>query len=148
MVFLGLFIINISFLTYQTDMDRYVKGQVFLKALAEECAAGAALYYDAEEYSHGRLVFNYEEGEKYIKYIIDSTRSKSPFLQLGKLSYQTEFQDDDLGYKDGEGHNLSYEKGVPSLTVTLTYDIPDMFRLPFIEVTQITRMSRYELPEV
>jgi len=45
-VFLGIFLINISFLSYQGDMGRYVRCQAFLKAVAEECAAGSALYYD------------------------------------------------------------------------------------------------------
>lgn len=145
-VFLGLLIINVSFLVYQGDVEHYAKGQIILKALAEECAAGAALYFEQEEFSNGRLVFNYNEGVKYLEHILESTVSRSLFLQSGRLTYEVEFQDDRTGYKDAHGNVISSGIGIPSVTVTVLHDTEDIFRLPFIEVCQITRMARYELP--
>lgn len=151
-VFLGLLIINLSFLSYQGDMGRYVRCQTFLKAVAEECAAGAALYYDEAAYSDGQMRFYYEEGRKYIEYIVEESRKEMPLSRNTKITYDVVFQDDWLGYEgengtgttreeDGEGHHI------PSVTVELTAETEDMFRLPFLEVMKIKRAAKYELPQ-
>ncbi len=137
-VFLGLFIINVSFLSYQGDMGRYVQCQTFLKAVAEECAAGAALYYDEEAYSEGEYYFYYEEGQKYIAHIIGESKKKMSLPQNSNITYEVSFQDDYLGY---EGETI------PSVTVSITADTEDLFHLPFLEVTQVKRAAKYELPQ-
>jgi len=55
-----------------------------------------------------------DEGVKYLEYILESTASKSLFLQSGRLSYEVEFQDDRTGYKDVQGNIVSGEIGIPS----------------------------------
>ena len=69
-VFLGLLIANVTFITYQGDLARYLRLQDFLKATAEECACGAAEYYDEEAFSRGEMLVDAVEAEKYVKYII------------------------------------------------------------------------------
>lgn len=149
-VFLGLLIINISFLSYQGDMGRYVRCQAFLKAVAEECAAGAALYYDEGAYSDGKMRFYYEEGRKYIEYIIAESDKESPLPQGSDVTYKVEFQDDYLGYESGEsttGGGAAGTEGIPSVTVELTAETGDLFHLPFLAVTEIKRAAKYELPQ-
>jgi hypothetical protein len=149
-VFLGLLIINVSFLSYQGDMGRYVRCQAFLKAVAEECAAGAALYYDEDAYSDGKMRFYYEEGRKYIEYIIAESGKESPLPGGSDITYEVEFQDDYLGYENGSGSpggGAADSEGIPSVTVELTAETEDLFRLPFLAVTEIKRAAKYELPQ-
>jgi hypothetical protein len=151
-VFLGLCIINVSFLTYQGDMGRYARCQTYLKAVAEECAAGASLYYEKEEYSGGRFQFDYEEGGKYIEYILEQTDAGSPLPEGTGLSYQVDFRDDVRGYVKGSitGYpDIETEdaEGIPSVTVEITAATPDLFHLSFLEVKEIKRAARYELPQ-
>lgn len=140
-VFLGLFLINVSFLAYQGDMGRYVRCQTFLKAVAEECAAGAALYYDEAAYSDGKIRFYYEEGRSNIEYIMRESKKEMPLPQDSVFTYDVVFQDDYLGYEEVEGENN------PSITVEITAATKDLFRLPFLEVTEIKRAAKYELPQ-
>ncbi len=132
-VFLGVFLINISFLSYQGDMGRYIRCQAFLKAVAEECAAGAALYYDEDAYSEGRMCFYRDEGRKYIEYIIEKSCKEMPLPAGSGIRYEALFQDEGVE--------------IPSVTVELTAKTEDLFRLPFLDVTEIKRESKYELPQ-
>lgn len=150
-VFFGLLIINISFLTYQGDMGRYVRCQILLKAVAEECAAGAALYFDEAAFSDGHFRFHYEEGRKYIEYMVEEAKKQMPLPANSIISYEVTFQDDSLGYGSDEGEAAGSEteidKGIPSVTVVLTAATCDLFRLPFLSVTEIKRAAKYELPQ-
>lgn len=129
--------INISYVVFQGDTNKYIESQTTLKAMAEECAVGAALYYNKEEYSRGRMVFNYEEGEKYIEYILDNFHKYADSNQE-QLTYDLEYEDDLQGY--------SNENEVPSVRVILKIKTKDLYRLPFIKIEEITRSSKYELP--
>ncbi|MEL7657016.1 MAG: hypothetical protein AAGU75_14045 [Bacillota bacterium] len=131
-VFCGLLIVNLSFLSYQGDMGRYVKCQNYLKAVAEESAAGAALYYDEPAYSEGEFRFRYEEGQKYIGYIIEESKTRMPLPKGTKITYEVEFQDKEM---------------IPSVTVSITAVTEDLFHLPFLEVTKVKRTAKYELPQ-
>lgn len=151
-VFMGLLIINVSFLSYQGDLGRYVRCQAFLKAVAEECAAGASLYYDKEAYSGGKLRFNYEEGRKYIEYLIEESSRLAPLSGDSIIAYEVSFQDDFLGYEGGsgsgpDGGGTVETENNPSVTVELTAATEDLFRLPFLEVTEVKRAAKYELPQ-
>jgi len=152
-VFLALFIINVSFLSYQGDLGRYVRCQTFLKAVAEECAAGAALYYDEAAYSDGQLRFYYEEGRSYIEYLIEESKREMPLPQKSIITYEVIFWDDALGYESGPGAGSVTSGGSierednPSVTVKITAVTEDLFHLPFLKVTEIKRAARYELPQ-
>lgn len=137
-VFIGLFIINVSFLSYQGDLGRYVRCQTFLKAVAEECAAGAALYYDETAYSDGQFRFDYEEGREYITYMMEESKRSMPLPKDSIITYEVVFQDDYLGYEGEEN---------PSVTVDITAVTGDLFHLPFLEVREIIRAAKYELPQ-
>jgi hypothetical protein len=140
-VFMALLIINVSFLSYQGDLGRYVRCQAFLKAVAEECAAGASLYYDEDAYSDGQLRFKYEESRAYIEHILEKSTQEMPLPRDSELDYSVAFQDDHLGYE------AESPEDIPSVTVELTAKTEDLFRLPFLAVTEVKRAARYELPQ-
>jgi len=142
-VFIGLLMINISFIVYQADMGRYLQAQTFLKAVAEECAAGAALYINEEDYSNGKLIFNYNEGIKYSNYIIEDSKKRMPFPEQSKITYDIKFEDDFLGYSAGDG---TLSNNTPSVTVKVEVETEDLFRLPFLEVDNVSRIAKYEVP--
>lgn len=137
-VFIGLLLINVSFLSYQGDLGRYTRCQMFLKAVAEECAAGAALYYDEAAYAEGKFQFRYEDGRELIEYLMGESKREMPLPGYSLLTYEVLFQDDNLGYEEGN---------TPSVTVEITAATEDMFRLPFLEVYEIKRAAKYELPQ-
>lgn len=137
LISLSLFIINISFLSFQGDLSRYIQLRTFLKYQAEEFASGAALYYDEEEYGKGHMVIEQTEALAYMNHVISNLKLSSTIPIDTHVSYEMVILDDEKGY--GEG------KEVPSVTVTLRMESPDIFRLPFLKVTEIERMARYEL---
>lgn len=156
-VFMGLLFINVSFLSYQGDLGRYVRCQAFLKATAEECAAGAALYYDETAYSDGQFRFKYEEGLEFIEHLLGEAEQEMPLPRDSILTYEVSFRDDYLGYGEGEseggegggvdGGGGPVAENIPSVTVELTAVTGDLFRLPLLEVTEIKRAAKYELPQ-
>ena len=139
LVFLALFLVNITFLVYQGDMNRYVQIQAFLKAVAEECAAGASLYYDEEEYGRGKMVIDKGEAMAYGDYIVSRAEGDPSLGGRGSLSWDMEIVDDN-SEETGEGNS-------PSVTVRIHLNTPDLFRLPFLEVCQVSRDARYEIAQ-
>ena len=125
-MFLALFIINMSFVVYQGDLDRYVRLQTFLKATAEEAACAAALYYDEEAYSRGFMEINQAEGEKYLEELLFQAEEK---LKLGGDFSLT-------GYMEVEDREVM---------VTLELNCEDLFRLPYLKKDKVLRSAKYEL---
>jgi hypothetical protein len=145
LVFLGLLLICAAFVFYQNDMGRYMRAQTALKALAEECAAGAALYFDEEAYAEGRMVFNEEEARAYIDYILAASRVPAPDAKAaGPIVPAVSFYDDRGSYGGSAGpHGVISH---PSVVVRLRVATKDVFRLPFLTVTALEREAMYELP--
>ncbi len=137
LVFLAMLVVNTTFVVHQGDLNRYVRLQTFLKALCEEAAGGAALYYDEEAYSQGFMVINQEEGEKYIGYLISKAGESLRLNDEDSLTTGIEIVDEKNG---------PLEPGMcPSVTVTIYLNSVDLFRLPFIKRDQVIRSARYEL---
>jgi mevalonate kinase len=136
-VFLAMLVINTSFIVHQGDLNRYVRLQTFLKAVCEEAAAGASLYYDEESYSHGLMVINQEEGRKYIDYLVSQAEQSLGIGDMESLAAEIQIVDD-MGDALGAGTS-------PSVTVTLYLNVEKLFRLPFINRKQVVRSARYEL---
>ena len=131
-IFLGLLLINVTFLTYQGDLSHYMKLRGFLKAVAEECACGAAMYYDEERYSTGELVIDREEAEKYTAYITEKAETLLDGQSKGELRYEIE--------------TAGTPEEPPAVTVTVTLvTVQDLFRLPFLTAKQVARAAKYEL---
>lgn len=136
-VFISLLVINVSFLSYQGDMNKFVRQQATLKYIAEECAATAATIVSAEEYANGRIVFDYESGNVYAEnfaiYTLENWGIK------GSIKCTLEFEDEDMGY------SLENVNNKPAVTATVKLDTEDIFRLPILSLNSITRKARYQL---
>jgi hypothetical protein len=139
-VFLSLLIVNVSALVFQGDLGNYMHEQLLLKEAAEECAAGAAILIDEEEYSYGRITFDYQAGEKYAEEYLEYIKRNSRVMSKGEISCELTFEDDNKGYST---MNI---KHIPSITSEIVVKTNDVFRVPFIEVTRLERSARYELP--
>ncbi|NLP29845.1 MAG: hypothetical protein GX363_01800 [Clostridiales bacterium] len=133
-VFIGLLILNVTFITYQGDLNRYVQLQNYLKAVAEECASGASLYYDEEAYSEGLMVINRVEAIKYVEDRVGRAFDSLNLEEKESLSYDIEIID------DSSGESLS-----PYVIVTLRLNTNDLFRLSFLKVNRVVRSAKYEL---
>ncbi len=138
-VFIALLVVSMTFVTYQGDLNRYVQLQTFLKAAAEEAAAGAALYYDEVAYSHGLMIINRVEGEKYIEDLVNRARHRLDLKPGESLSAEVEVRDDS---------DAAADRGpAPFVTVTLRLRVKDMFRLPFLSREEVVRSAKYELAD-
>ena len=144
-VFLALLLVFTSFLCYTSDMDRYVKLQNHLKALAEDCACGCTLFADENEYSEGRLVIDENSACRYTDFLIREAVRNMPPLADGKVSADITIYDDAKGYEGAAAQG--FRSGLPGAVVTLVYTGPDMFRLPFLKVTKVTRTAVYQWEE-
>lgn len=135
-VFLGLLVINVSYLSFQGDMEKFVREQAFLKFTAEECAAGAAMLLEEREYGQGKVVFNYEEGQRYADNYLNYVKEKSKLR--GALLCELSFEDDLTGYNGSLN-------SIPAVTAVVKLETEDIFELPVITMTKIQRSARYEL---
>ncbi|NLY70932.1 MAG: hypothetical protein GX076_04535 [Clostridiales bacterium] len=133
-VFIGLLILNLTFITYQGDLHRYVQLQNYLKAVAEECASGASLYYDEEAYSQGLMVINRGEAIKYVEDRVNRAFNSLNLKGKQSLTYDIEILD------DSKDDSLS-----PYVIVTLRLNTNDLFRLSFLKVDSVVRSAKYEL---
>lgn len=140
LVFIGLFIANVTFIAYEGDMSRYMELQNMLKTLAEDCAAGAALYYDEAAYGEGNMVFNQDEAVEFVETRVEQAKALLQLSPTEALTYQMIVVDKQ--YPDPEDPG-----GAPSITVTLQLDTEDLFRLSFLTVKQVVRSAKYELAD-
>jgi hypothetical protein len=145
LVFMAMLLVCAAFVFYQNDMGRYMRAQTALKALADECAAGAALYFDEEAYAEGRMIFNEDEGRRYIAHMLATSGIPAPDVRAaGPVTASVSFYDDRGAYGGSAG-----AFGVvnhPSVVVRLRVATEDVFRLPFLTVTELERETMYELP--
>ena len=141
-VFLGLLLINISFLSYHSDLDRFEKMQVTLKAAAEEAAAGAALCQDEAQYGKGFLVIDRQGAEEYVEFVAGDVERRLPSSMEAQVDYEMEIFDDEKGYDGIETHGGM--EAYPAVWVRLTVHSRDLFRLPFLEKTVTKRSAIYQ----
>lgn len=142
-VFLAMLILSMGFITYASDMGRYVRLQAALKALAEECAAGGALFVDEERYSEGLIVIDNADAEAYVDFLIGRAAPETPPFGNGSISASVVIFDDEKGYEGMESYGL--ERRRPSVVARLTYaSEDDIFRLPFLEAYFVSRTAVYQ----
>jgi len=125
-LFFAIAVLNVSFIVYQSDMNSYIRENTYIKQTAEECASGASLFYDEESLSEGFYVFDREECEKYVRYIIGKN-----FPDTSEISYK-------IIYHDAAGTDK------PAIEVEISVGGKDRFRLAFLHRDVITRAAYYE----
>ncbi len=162
-IFLAILIINISFLVHQGDMGRYLRTQTTVKAIAEECGAGAALFFNEACFGDGFLVAEPEEAVRHIEYVIDEAGRTDPYLNGRQIDYHVTFFDDSFiakrfangvrlpdqpfaypfSYVDFNGKEIIID--VPSVVVTVNIEQGMKFRMPFFHTAPVARSAMYEL---
>lgn len=127
-VFLGLLMVNLNFFAYTSDLNRFEKLEQRLKAAAEDCASGAALYYDHDLYGEGLYHIDQRKAQDYIAAQLEAAEKELNKYLICTLSAQAEFQD-------------------RSVVVAVNYQGEDLFRQPFLKKTEVTRIAEYKWEE-
>lgn len=142
-VFMAMMLVLTGFLIFSADMGRYVRLQGHLKALAEECAAGASLFTDAERYSAGETVIDYDDAAAYVGFMTAASVRGDPMFIGADITSTVRIFDDEKGYEGSEIFGIKKEK--PAVVVTLAYTASgDIFRLPFLSEYNLTRTAAYQ----
>ena len=128
-VSLGIIILGLTSITYQTDLLSYTMMQDHLWELTEECAAYAALACDETE--EGSLIFRENECEECVKYLMNYAKGRMSCFSNGSFSNPV------ISYRNTED---SY-----SISVSLKF-IPNynVFRLRGIAQPEFSHTSCYE----
>lgn len=142
LTFLGLLVVCLSLLCFTSDMDRYAKLQLHMKALAEECAAGSVLFTDDAAYAQGLVVFREPDAKEYVDFMLGSARLDSPLFLNGTLTAELKLFDDEKGYDGLIAYHVRQIR--PCSIVRLSWNGPDLFRLPFFSLTTAQRTAVYE----
>ncbi len=140
--FLGLLIVCLSLLCFSSDIDRYAKLQLHMKALAEDCSAGSMLFTDAAEYAAGRIVIKEDDVSEYVNFILSRASGSHELLREGRLEAEIRLFDERKGYEGADAFGIEKER--PSCVITLRWEGPDIFRLPFFELRSASRTAVYE----
>ncbi len=141
LTFLGLLMVCLSLLCFTSDMDRYAKLQLHMKALAEDCAAGCVLFTDEAEYAQGCIVFDEADARRYVNFLLEKAESSDLYLN-GSLRAELRLFDDERGYEGLRAWRVKQDR--PCGVVLLRWDGPDLFRLPFFSLTSARRTAVYE----
>ena len=115
-VFSAFLMIFSMFMVYTADMNKYISIQKDLKSLAEDCAEAGALTID-----ENTQMIDKKEADKSAEAILSgSVFGGSVVIERSGLT------------KDARGYEL-----------TLLLTSKDIFRLPFLTITEIRRTSEY-----
>lgn len=158
------------FLVFQNDDNTFIREYEKLKYVADEISNSGAIFKDLQEYSEGKLTFNYIEGNKAIDYQLKKLlKLDNSFIPLSgywrdKIHYKVYYFDNSNMMKVYEDGNLveqtpftfnylfkdkdtEYTKLIvdPTVVVTINAGRP-RFRLSFLNDLnrQVIRSSAYE----
>ena len=136
-VFLGLLIVNVNLMNFHSGLGRYIELQNIFKMASEECAAQAALLLDEEAYAQGRVVFDYEAGQRdginYLTHICKNLGVEKGY-DLSLL-----YEDDQHSYSTCNINHL------PRVVATISVDVGSLFDGSPLGFPVIQRSSCYEI---
>ena len=138
-IFSAIFMMGMTCMIYQGDVNVYMHEQETLKMIAEEAACQAALCLDDEAYGEGIMRFDTETAYAQVMLYTDEARKLLAYGDTYDFDIGISFEDDEKGYTD------SNEDRNPTVTVTVKAAGDDFFRLPFLYKNTITRKSKYEV---
>lgn len=150
---IGMVILYVLFLTYQTDNNTFTRQLEHLKYVADECAASASLYYEKEQRSNGYTIYLKDEGIKAIEYILESSLLLDSSLDPLIDSYWLDRVEYDVYFYDNSNTKLpylyidtrtNYQKLITEPTVIVTIESKPRFRLNFLNQQRAIRTSAYE----
>jgi len=135
-VFLAMLIVLSSFLVFVEDSDNYLKLQKSLKALAEECAAGGALFFD-DSSTEDQYIVDIESANEYANYIVSNYRTTLRCLSssCGEITVSTS------AFINSRGNTCTR-----SVCVWKPINGYRLFRLTFLKTPEYTEeVSVYEI---
>ena len=116
-VFSAIFMMGLTCIVYQGDMNAYMHEQETLKMIAEEAACRAALELDESAYGMGEKRFDEYAAESSVAAYVS----------------------------DEHGYSIGNDEEFPAVIVSVRVETDDFFRLPFLHRNSITRKSKYEI---
>lgn len=122
---MAVIIVFSMFMVFQADNDSFLRDQQYLKSVADDCSNAAALYYDQDKFSEGVKVFNKDEGNKAVLYVLKNNLHLNNDLTTEDDSLQTAFRHFTY-YFDGDGTMTTYEGDM--LAGQETFSFPYRFR--------------------
>lgn len=128
LVFMAMLIINLSFLTFRSDMNRCIRMQARIEKFAAECAMGATQILNPEAYSLGDMDCELEAAQSYVEYMVEKFNKSDTLAGRGRLSAVLDIAE------AGEGITVE---------VTVNYSGQDMFRLPFLHLSTFEKTGVY-----
>ncbi len=160
------------FTVFQFDNDTFSRQQELLKYAADDCSEVAVLYYDPDRYAEGIKIFNKEEGNRAIAFILrdnlnlnEDLTSNNPYLK-GEFKYYTYYfdgngrisvydgdrlinQENDIEYPHlFQEDTTGFQEIIYEPTVIVTIDAGKFdFRLGFLDDPDCIRTSGYEYVE-
>lgn len=168
---LAVTVLYATFLIFQVDNNLFLIQVEALKTVSEDCSTAATLLYDMEAFKLGKKVFNQQEGNKAIAYLLKKNLNLDENLNPRESSYWTDqidyyttyyddssfmyvYHKDELIEKKPFSYNdlytdiiLEYKKTITEPVVIVTIMAgKGKYRLSFIDETSIiaTRSSAYE----
>lgn len=138
-VFSAIFMMGLTCIVYQGDMNVYMHEQETLKMIAEEAACQAALELDESAYGMGEKRFDTDAAESSVAAYVDGARKLLVRGREYSMSFEMIYED------DGHGYSAENEELLPAVSVSVTAETDDFFRLPFLYRNSITRKSKYEI---
>ena len=149
-VFIALVLVGTMIVCFNGDALRYGDEAAGLKEAASECAAAAALSLDPSAYADGRLAFDRDAAVTSAISSFENYLCKNSRVPVTE-AFLTLVANDDSGiWRYDSTTDLPQlppiNADIPySVTVCLYLETPDLFRLAGVEITELCRVSTYEL---
>jgi len=138
-VFSAIFMMGLTCIVYQGDINVYMHEQETLKMIAEEAACRAALELDENAYGMGEKRFDTDAAESSVAAYIDDSYKLLVRGSKYLINFAISYEDDEHGY------SFENDEKLPAVTVSVKAETDDFFRLPFLHRNSITRKSKYEI---
>jgi hypothetical protein len=134
LIFLAFAIVFSACLVYQSDVNNYMLLQKWLKATAEEAAAGGALMIDDRSYEEKRYIINFTDASRYVMFTAKHAKSNISPLKNGSIGIIT--------------WRLS-DTQIKATVSWYAFNDYRLFRLPFIDSPDyLSAMSVYEVKQI
>lgn len=164
LTFMALLIVNVNMMVFHDDLRVYKNIKESVVTAAESCAHGSSMYFNAESYAEGILVFDAQQAGELADDVIKRCEENDKYgciknfdvmlrffdengicrvIQNGEevSSFNFEFPYYEAANAAGAGDGAQGETLVinePSVEVFISAEIEDPFRQPFIKANDVT----------
>lgn len=95
LIFLALLIVNVNMMVFHDDMRIYREIKESAAEAAENCAHGAAMYFDLESYAEGTLKFDTQQASALIDDVVKRYKESDAGGYTENINVTTRFFDED-----------------------------------------------------